>query len=250
MRAEVATKAPYTPPSDWRVRPLLRLPLPGSRPVEREQQQRLIFGKSAASDEGPLLNTAGDVDLLSRPVVAVIGTRKVSKAGALRARRVAIELAQAGVVVMSGLAAGVDTHALQGAVDAGGRVIAVIGTPLDTAYPKQNAALQEQIYLHHLLISPFEVGRPVRRSNFPHRNKVMAALSDATVIVEASETSGTIHQAAECQRLGRWLFIMKSMAEDKDLTWPKSFLTKYDKASTLNSTEQILKVLFGDESLV
>ena len=62
------------------------------------------------------------------------------------------------------------------------------------------------------------------RANFPVRNRVMAALSDATVIIEASDASGTLHQAAECQRLNRWLFIAKYVAEDRSLTWPARFI--------------------------
>ncbi len=70
----------------------------------------------------------------------------------------------------------------------------------------------------------------------------MAALSDATVIVEASDTSGTLHQAAECQRLGRWLFIMKSVVEDAKLTWPKSFLGK-PKTAVLGSTHELIDAI-------
>ena len=70
----------------------------------------------------------------------------------------------------------------------------------------------------------------------------MAALSDGTVIVEASDTSGTLHQAAECQRLGRWLFIVKGVAEDDSLAWPKKFL-KYPKVAVLSSTEEIFSTL-------
>jgi predicted Rossmann fold nucleotide-binding protein DprA/Smf involved in DNA uptake len=75
-----------------------------------------------------------------------------------------------------------------------------------------------------LLLSPFKEGERVFKSNFPARNRVMAAISDATVIIEASDTSGTLHQAAECVRLGRWLFISKSVVEDPTLTWPQKFL--------------------------
>jgi predicted Rossmann fold nucleotide-binding protein DprA/Smf involved in DNA uptake len=87
---------------------------------------------------------------------------------------------------------------------------------------KSDVEYQEQIWREHLLISPFPEGRLVFRSNFPQRNRVMAALSDATVIIEAYDTSGTLHQAAECQRLGRWLFIARAVADDPSLTWPQN----------------------------
>jgi DNA processing protein len=110
------------------------------------------------------------------------------------------------------------------------------------ASPSENAPLQEGIWRDHLLISPFQEGRAVHRSNFPQRNRVMAALSDATVIVEASDTSGTLHQAAECHRLGRWLFIVKAVAEDASLAWPKKFLS-YPKVAVLSKTEEIFSAL-------
>ena len=169
---------------------------------------------------------AGERELVQRPCVAIVGTRRVSPEGAARARRLARELVDAGVVVVSGLARGVDTEALTAAIEAGGRVIAVISTPLERAYPAENAELQTRIYREHLLISQFAPGTAVHKGNFPTRNKLMAGISDATVIIEAGDISGTVHQAAECQRLGRWLFIAKSVAEDPKLTWPAGFLNK------------------------
>src|SRR4051812_11162408 len=167
---------------------------------------------------------AGDLNILLAPSVSIVGTREVSEAGALRARRLARELVSSGVVVVSGLAKGVDTAAHTSAIEHQGRTAAVIGTPLDKAYPAENAALQQLIYTDHLLLTPFRIGEPTFKRNFPKRNRVMAALSDATVIIEASDTSGTLHQAAECQRLKRWLFIMKSVVDDPEVTWPARFL--------------------------
>jgi DNA processing protein len=167
---------------------------------------------------------AGDLSLLARPCVSVVGTRKVTPTGAARARRLGKGLANAGIVVMSGLATGVDTEALTAAIDAGGRVIGVIGTPIDKAYPIANSVLQEIIYREHLLISQFEPGSPVHPSHFPVRNRLMAGLSAATVIVEATDGSGTLHQAAECTKLGRWLFIAQSVIANPDVTWPSKFL--------------------------
>jgi DNA processing protein len=181
---------------------------------------------------------AGDLELLMRPVVSVVGTREVSEEGWRRAARLARELVSADVVVMSGLARGVDTAALTATLEAGGKSIGVIGTPLEKAYPAENARLQEEIYSHHLLISPFTPGEPVYKGNFPKRNRVMALLSDATVIVEASDTSGTLHQAAECLRQGRWLFIMKSVVDDLNLKWPAKFVGK-PRVVVLSSTAEI-----------
>jgi DNA processing protein len=210
----------------------------------------LRYGRGALDErqldmlrQGPakraIIHYAGDIGLLECPAVSIVGTREVSTLGSERARRLARELAQAGVLIVSGLARGVDTEALTSAITSGGNVAAVIGTPLSKAYPIENAKLQEEIYQRHLLISPFPDGSAVFKGNFPARNRVMAALSDATVIVEASDTSGTLHQAAECQRLGRWLFIMKEVVEDKTLQWPARFVGK-PFVEILSNTAEIL----------
>lgn len=167
---------------------------------------------------------AGDLSLLKRPAVSVIGARDVSDEGLRRARRIGCELAKADILVTSGLAKGVDTAAHQGAIKAGGSTMAVIGTPLEKVYPAENVELQTEIYTHHLLVSQFPAGTRTFPSDFPKRNRLMAALTDASIIVEASDTSGTLHQAKECVRLGRWLFIMRSVVEDARLTWPARFL--------------------------
>jgi len=182
---------------------------------------------------------SGDIGLLSRRAVSVVGTRDVSEEGRLRAQRLARELAEAGILVMSGLAKGVDFAAHSAAIESRGFTAAVIGTPLNKAYPAENARLQEEIYTNHLLLSPFSPHEQVFKANFPKRNRVMALLSDATVIVEASDTSGTLHQAAECQRNDRWLFIMRSVVENPRVTWPKDFLG-HPKTRVLASTNDIV----------
>ncbi len=102
--------------------------------------------------------------------------------------------------------------------------------------------LQERIYREHLLISQFALGKMVFQSNFPERNRLMAATSDARVIVEASDTSGGLHQAAECVRLGRWLSIAKSLAENPSLRWSKDFV-QYPNSRILSETSDILDLI-------
>src|SRR5712692_11388665 len=224
---------PYTPPVSELVHiSTLDALIAGIRSIGSEQQTRF------QSDHR--LWCVGDTSLLRRKCVAIVGTRQVSPEGAARSRRLARELAAAGVVIVSGLAKGVDTEALGAAIEAGGRVVAVIGTPIDRAYPAENKQLQERIYREHLLISQFAPGERVFPTNFPERNKLMAALSDATVITEAGDTSGTLHQAAECGRLGRWLFICRSVVDDPSLQWPKRFLGQ-PKVESFSSTDDILK---------
>lgn len=208
----------------------------GIRSIVPQQQARF--------ESADKLWCVGDISLLHRKCVAIVGTREVSPDGAARSRRMARELVEAGVVVVSGLARGVDTEALIAAIEKGGRVAAVIGTPIDRAYPAENKRLQEQIYRDHLLISQFAPGERVFPTNFPERNKLMAALCDGTAIVEAGDTSGTLHQAAECVRLGRWLFICKNVVDNPSLEWPKRF-RDYPKCKTMSSTADILHSIGG-----
>lgn len=182
---------------------------------------------------------AGRLELLKNPAVAVIGSRDVSEDGIRRARQISKLLAENGVTVVSGLAKGVDAAAHSGAIQAGGETVAVIGTPLDKAYPVENSELQQEIYEHHLLISQFPSGTRTYPSDFPKRNRTMAAISDASIIVEASDTSGTLHQAAECVRLNRWLFIMRSVVDNPRLSWPQKFLNQ-PKVAVLSSVEDVL----------
>lgn len=237
------TGAAYRPPVDIREIDLADLlARHGGEPLEAKQLD-LMFGKEAGETERRQKKPiwyAGNLDALRAPAVAIVGTRKVSDAGAMRARKLARGLAEAGVAVVSGLAEGVDTAALTEAVRAGGRVAAVIGTPLNKAYPAKNASLQESIYRDHLLISQFPAGTRTFPSHFPERNRLMAAVSDATVVIEASDTSGTLHQSAECVKLGRWLFISKSVAEDPALSWPAKFLS-YEKCVVLGRVEDVLE---------
>lgn len=226
---------PYTVPADELVQiSSLDLLIAGTRSITPEQQSRLQTDSR--------LWCVGDTKLLRRKCVAIVGTREVSPEGAARSRRLARELAAAGVIVVSGLAKGVDTEALTAAMEAGGRVVAVIGTPIDKAYPAENKRLPEMIYREHLLISQFAPGERVYPTNFPERNKLMAAVSDATAITEAGDTSGTLHQAAECVRLGRWLLICKNVIENPALTWPEKF-RDYPNTRMLSVTDDVLRVL-------
>ena len=232
----------YVPPSTVTTTTIGEL-IQGIREIPEQHQAR--FGINSGGGLGVKIWVAGDSSLVKLPSVAIVGSRNVSAAGAARARRLALELTDAGVVVVSGLAKGVDTEALNAAIEAKGRTIGVIGTPITVAYPAENKRLQEKLYREHLLISQFEPGKIVYPSNFPERNKLMAAISDATVIIEASDESGSLHQAAECTRLGRWLFIAKSLVDHPALRWPKDFL-RYPTTRVLNRTSEIIDVLRGN----
>jgi len=167
------------------------------------------------------LYAAGDHGILQAgPRVSVIGSRKASPTGLSHAGQIAETLVARGMVIVSGLAEGIDTVAHQAALSRGGKTIAVLGTPLDQCYPAQNRQLQDRIMREQLAISQFAPGSVVGKGNFPMRNRTMALISHASIIVEAGDTSGSLHQGWEALRLGRPLVILSAVAEDARLTWP------------------------------
>lgn len=167
----------------------------------------------------------GNLSLLEKGRrVSVVGSRKVSENGIIRTSRIVDILLKNDIIVVSGLAQGVDTVAHLRAIEKGGKTIAVIGTPLNQYYPKENKPLQNQIATEHLLISQFPENYPVSPKNFPIRNRTMALISDATIIIEASEKSGTKHQGWEALRLGRSVFILENVIKKSNITWAKEML--------------------------
>jgi DNA protecting protein DprA len=166
---------------------------------------------------GPIF-VEGDPALLHRPGVAVVGSRRASHRGRALASEVATELVRRSLVVLSGLATGIDKAAHEAAMRAGGRTIAVIGTSLDEAYPRHHASLQAQIANDHLVVSPFESGTPMARWHFPKRNRLMARLARGVVLVEAGATSGTRHLVEECISLRKPVFIHAELLR-KEIEW-------------------------------
>ena len=232
-------KLNYKPPSDYSKIQLSEA-LAGTPKFPRRNQSDL-FGEAFVQHKYSdiLLYCAGDISLLKRPCVAVVGSRKASPEGEEQTAKLTKDLALSGMVVVSGLAEGIDTVALNTAIEAGGKVIAVIGTSLDKAFPAKNKSLQEEIYRNHLLVSQFPIGDNIRRANFPQRNRLMAIISDGTVIMEASDVSGTRHQAEECAKHNRWLFIHKQVTENKGVSWPQNFINE----TTLRGVETVNEIV-------
>ena len=178
-----------------------------------------------------LLYFVGHWDLAWSPSVAVVGTRHPTEDGLVRARKLVKSLVEDDFTVVSGLAAGIDTAAHKAAMDCGGRTIAVLGTPLSKSYPLENADLQRAIGQDYLVVSQVPVKRYEMQSFkgnryfFPERNVTMAALTDATVIVEAGDTSGTLIQARAALEQGRKLFVMENCF-GRGLRWPERLAAK------------------------
>jgi DNA processing protein len=149
----------------------------------------------------PVMMLRGDPALLRRPMVAMVGARNASAAACRFARQLAVELGREGVVVVSGLARGVDTAAHIGSIDSG--TIAVIASGIDVVFPPENAALQERIAMEGLLIAEQPPGTEPRARHFPYRNRIIAGLAQGTLVVEAAPKSGSLITARLAADAGR-----------------------------------------------
>lgn len=167
----------------------------------------------------------GDATLLREGRrISVVGSRQADAGDLHLARLVTEALVRRKITVVSGLAEGIDTIAHETAMARSGRTVAVLGTPLSRNYPRSNADLQQRISHEHLVVSEFGDGTNVGRTSFVMRNRTMALVSDATIIVAAGASSGTRHQGWEAIRLGRDLAILEPLAT-KGIPWVESQLS-------------------------
>jgi DNA processing protein len=155
---------------------------------------------------GLFVRGSADVELLARPAVAIVGARACSSYGAQVARSLGRELAAAGLVVVSGLARGVDGHAHRGALDADGLTVGVLGCGIDRDYPASHRGLAAEIAARGLVVSEYAPGVEPAPWRFPARNRVIAGLAAATVVVEARERSGALITADLALEEGREVF--------------------------------------------
>jgi DNA processing protein len=164
---------------------------------------------------GHLLNTAdpplmlflqGRAELLRRPAVAIVGSRNSTPQGQDNARAFAAHLSREGYVVVSGMALGIDGAAHEGALQGPGSTIAVVGTGLDRIYPSRHRHLAHRIADNGLLVSEYPLGTPPLPQNFPMRNRIIAGLSDGTLVVEAAVQSGSLITARLAAEAGREVF--------------------------------------------
>jgi DNA processing protein len=155
------------------------------------------------ADPPPLLAVLGEPALLAAPAVAIVGARNASAHGRMLARTLAKDLAEAGLVVVSGLARGIDTAAHEGSLAAGGATVAVIASGIDVAYPPDNEALMAQIGVSGAVVSERPPGAVPQARHFPRRNRIIAGLSLGVVVVEAAPQSGSLITARLAAEQGR-----------------------------------------------
>lgn len=152
------------------------------------------------------LFTRGATTLLQRPSVAIVGSRRATPYGENVARLLARALSDAGIVVVSGLARGIDGSAHKETLEAGGATVAVLGTGIDLAYPREHRRLRDRIAAEGLVVTEFAPGTPPRRENFPVRNRIIAGLSLGVILVEAGARSGSLITARIAAEEGREVF--------------------------------------------
>jgi len=146
-------------------------------------------------------------ECLERPCVSIVGSRRCSTYGQNAALMLSRELAQRGVTIISGLARGIDAAAHRGALEAGGRTVAVMGTGLDQVYPRDHKKLADEILNHAgALVTQFPLGTPPVSENFPYRNRVISGLSLGVVVIEAAENSGSLITARLAMEQNREVF--------------------------------------------
>ncbi len=155
-----------------------------------------------------VLYIKGQKALLHSASVAMVGSRAYSYYGKAQAGRFAESFAQAGLVVVSGMARGIDTFAHQGCLKAGGSTVAVLGCGLNHLYPKENKQLQEDIARQGAVVSEMPLDTPPIPANFPRRNRIITGLSLATVVIEAGEKSGALISAGYALEQGREVFVL------------------------------------------
>jgi DNA processing protein len=158
------------------------------------------------SDPPSALFVEGDLDLLSRPMVGIVGSRRASTYGIAVARKLASELSAAGITVVSGFARGIDIAAHRAAIEHRGSTVAVLGTGLDVPYPRGHGKDRRRLRESGLLVTEFPPGRPPLAQNFPVRNRIIAGLSLGVVVVEATARSGSLITARMAAEQNREVF--------------------------------------------
>ncbi len=155
-----------------------------------------------------VLYVSGQLEALQAPHIAIVGARKATPMALDIASELARDLSSAGVVVVSGLAIGIDGAAHQGCLSAGGRTVAVAATPANVVYPRQHRQLAAEIVTNGAIVTEFALGTPMRRSCFPQRNRIISGLSLATIVVEAALPSGTLLTAKHALDQGREVMVV------------------------------------------
>lgn len=195
----------------------------------------------ALHDPPPVLFLRGHPEVLGRPTVAVVGSRRATVYGRRSAEILGATLAREGIVVASGLALGIDAAAHRGALQADGELVGVLGSGIDVPSPRANVGLFRQIARDHLLVSEFPPGTPAAPHHFPQRNRIMAALSSAVIVVEAAARSGAIITVNHALDLGREILAVPGKVDSPTSRGTNALIR--DGATIICDLERVREVL-------
>lgn len=194
-----------------------------------------------------LLYYMGNIPNLNNKVcVSVVGTRKMTEYGMRSCYKIAYELANAGAVVVSGMALGIDSIAHAGAIGAKGTTVAVLGCGIDVIYPKQHRKLRQIICQYGAVITPYNPGTPAYKNNFPERNAIISALSEGTLIVEAPIHSGALITAEYASEQSRTVYALPGSIEEPMSEGPNKLIK--DGAVAITCARDILQYYFEIKS--
>ncbi|WP_040715724.1 DNA-processing protein DprA [Paenibacillus daejeonensis] len=189
-----------------------------------------------------VLYAKGRIELLEGPMLAVVGTRVPTAYGRHMARELSSQLAARGLSIVSGLARGIDRCAHEAALQEPGGTIAVLGTPLDIAYPREHSSLQHRIAQEGLVLSEYPVGTACHPGMFPVRNRIIAGLSLGTLVIEAASRSGSLITADQALDMGREVFALPGPANSPKSTGTNEYIRDLKAKLTL-SVDDILAEL-------
>jgi len=195
------------------------------------------------TDPPEVIFVRGQLGLAEDPAVAIVGTRECTQEGAELSHRLAERLAEAGISVVSGLARGIDTAAHRGALAAGGDTLAVLGCGADVVYPSENRDLQERLAREGALVSEFAPGSAPRPQHFPRRNRILAALASAVVVLEARLRSGALVTARHALDQGKEIFVVPGWPGSPLAAGPLALLR--DGARPVRHADDLLEDLGG-----
>ncbi len=194
----------------------------------------------------PLLYFRGEVELQEnlgqKPLVAIVGTRQPSEYGIRWTRQISTALVKNGFTVVSGLAEGIDTESHAAAIKAGGRTLAVLGTGVDVIYPAKNQELYKRILAAGLVLSEYPTQTPPDRAHFPRRNRIIAGLSRAVLVMEAPLKSGALITANYANEFGRDVYVLPGRLDDYPSQGCLKLLSQ-GAAPILKELDELLKML-------
>ena len=203
---------------------------------------------AALPDAPPLLWVRGDAAALARPSVAIAGARAASSLGARIARRLGIDLAERGLCIVSGLARGIDAAAHLGALEAGGRTVAVLAGGVDTIYPAEHSDLAARIAAEGgALVSEAPMGRTARSADFPKRNRIVTGLSLGAIVVEAALRSGSLATARLAAEQGREVMAVPGHPLEARAAGPNALIR--DGATLVTCAADVIEALGGEAAL-